>query len=161
MRISVKLFDGFTLIELMVVVLVISVLAGGSIAAFLNFNRREQLASDVRNLLTEVNKARSLAATQQYPSGCTTLEGINLRSTLIDGSLTGVILTTQCFPANVVNPEVKILQNTVFAIPFDVTFLPGSGYLDGDDVDIVVQLPEDSSVTKILHIGSYGSASIQ
>ncbi len=154
-------YGGFTLIELMVVMLIISVLSGGSIAAFLSFNQSQQLTSDARSVYTEINRARSLAATQQYPTGCTSLHGVNLRSTLIDGSLTGVILTSQCDPVDIVSPEVKILNNTVFQTPFEINFLVGSGYVvDGEDIDIIVRSPDDASVYKVIHIGAYGSTNI-
>ncbi len=150
--------SGFTLIELMIVVLIILVLSGGSITSYLNFNKTETVKNDARSLTTEINRVKTLASSLQYPEGCTTLEGYNLKSDLVDGALTGVTVTVLCDPDNIANPTVKLLGSTIFSAPFDITFLPGNGYLSsGEDTLITIANASDGAATKTLTIGAYGT----
>mgnify|MGYP001584132449 CR=1 FL=1 len=155
MKRTVKFF-GFTLIELMVVMAMISLMAGGSIAAYLRFNTNQELDNDARQLMTEFSKARSSAATLQYPSGCSGLTGVRVRSIVIGDILNGMETTTLCDSGNVVGQSIQILKSSVFTLPFDITFLPGSGYLStGTDQSVTIKDIKNPTVTKIITVGTY------
>jgi len=146
---------GFTLIELMTVTAIVLILAGGSVAAYLNFNKNQSMDSDARSLVSEIYRVRNLASSMQYPTGCTSLKGYNIKS---DISLTGLLLTVNCVPSNVMFPVVKILSVSVFTNAIDVSFLPGSGYLiNGADQQITIKNSNDVTVTKIITVGQYGN----
>lgn len=146
---------GFTLIELMMVTTIILVLSGGSIAAYLNFNKTESIKNDARNLISEIFRVRTLASSLQYPTGCNSLKGYNIKSDVL---LSGVTVTADCDPTDVTFPAVKLLTGSIFTQAFDITFLPGSGYLTNDiDQPIVIKNSNDATMTKTITVGVYGN----
>lgn len=150
-------FAGFTLIELMIVILIILILSGGSVAAFLNFNKTESIQNDARNLEVELSRSRTAAVSLQYPSGCETLRGVNIASVQIAGKLNGFKVTTLCDPINYEGAETKILGSSVFQSAFDITFMPSTGYTQsGTSTQIVVVLESDTSVTKTVNVSPVG-----
>lgn len=149
---------GFTLIELMLVMAVILILTGGAVGAYLNFNKSQTMMNDARNLATEIYRVRTLASTLQYPTGCTSLKGYTIQSSLIAGDLSGVIVTATCEPSDVASLPVKLLIGSVFEAPFQLSFLPGSGYLgSATEQAITIQSTDDLSVSKIITVGIYGT----
>jgi len=149
---------GFTLIELVVVMVIILVLSGGAISAYLNFNKIQAINNDVRNLGTELHRVSVLAASLQYPVGCESLSRYSVTSTPIGSELTGIIVSADCDPVDVVNPAVRVLSSSIFTEPFIVNFLPGSGYLQGGaDQTITIRYSSDETLTKELTIGAYGT----
>lgn len=152
---------GFTLIELMVVMVVILFLSGGSIAAFLNFNRTQVINNDSRNLSVELSRVRTMASSLQYPVGCSALGGVNITSAQVDGKLNGVKVTTLCNPSNIESPVTRVLTGSIFQNDFDITFVPGTGYTqNGSEYQIVVVLEADSSVTKTVSVDALGVVNI-
>jgi len=146
---------GFTLIEVMAVTAMILILAGGSVAAYLNFNKNQSMDSDARSLISEIYRVRNLASSMQYPAGCTSLKGYNIKS---DVGLTGLLLSVSCDPDNVIFPVVEVLSVSVFTNAIDLSFLPGSGYLaNGVDQQITIKNSNDTAVTKIITVGQYGN----
>lgn len=146
---------GFTLIELMIVTLIILILSGGSLTAYLNFNKSQSVMNDARTLSTEIYRVRTLASSLQYPPGCDSLKGYNLKS---DDDLTGVVLTADCDPEDVIYPAVRLLHGSVLTVGFNITFLPGSGYLESSsDQQITLQNTNDSMITKTIIVGALGS----
>ncbi len=150
-----KLQRGFTLIELMMVVSITLILTGASVTAFLNFNKTQSVNNDARNLAAEVYRVRTLAASLQYPTGCSSLKSYALTS---NSDLSGVIVTAKCDPADVAFPEVRLLTSSVFSQPLNLVFLPGSGYLEGGtNIEITIKLINDTAVTKKVTVGAYGT----
>lgn len=148
---------GFTLIELMLVILIIVILSGGSITAYLSFNKSQSTGNDARNFAAEIYRVRTLAASLQYPTGCSSLKGYNLQSSNMSGELTGLTLTVDCDPADVTNVPTEILKSSVFAAAFNLTFLPGSGYLSsGADTVVTITNKSDPAVSKTVNVGAYG-----
>lgn len=148
---------GFTLIELMLVMAITLILSGGAVAAYLNFNQNQTVNNDTRNLIAEIYRVRTLAASLQYPAGCTSLRGYNIRN---DENLTGVVVTADCDPVDVTSAPVKILTGSVFKNPVDLTFIPGSGYLEGGtDQQITITNIEDADVSKMITVNVYGTVS--
>ena len=151
---------GFTLIELIVVVSIIAILSGSSIAAFTKFNERQALGNDARQLVTELIKAKNLAASMQYPTGCLMLRGINIKSVSIAGSLSGTQIVSMCDTGNVSQAILLTLKSSVFSAPLDITFLPGSGYLlAGVDQSTTINYKQDETLTKTITINTYGQIS--
>lgn len=156
-----KVDRGFTLIEVMVTVVIIVVLTGGSISAYLNFNKSQSIDSDGRELMTAISRARALSANLVYPTGCTKLKGYSLKSADVSGIHSGVIVTAKCDPADIVGVTEKLLKSSYFLSPFDITFSPGSGYLaSGVDLDIILRDITDSTISKTVSVGVYGMTSL-
>ncbi len=145
----------------MVTVVVILVLSGGAMAAFLKFNRTQTIVNDARQLVAEINRVRSLAVGLQYPNGCVTLKGYNIKSVLINGSLAGVTVTALCSPGDIVSPPSLLLNSSEFNSAFDITFAPESGYLTtGADAEIIIRDNIDATVTKKVTVGVYGTITL-
>lgn len=148
---------GFTLIELMLVILIIVILSGGAFTAYLTFNKSQSTGNDARNFAAEIYRVRTLAASLQYPTGCSSLKGYNLQSNNINGELIGITLTVDCDPVDVTNSPTQILTSSVFGQAFDITFLPGSGYLsNGTDTVVTITNKVDQTIFKTVTIGAYG-----
>ncbi len=146
--------SGFTLIELMVVTLVIVMLTGGALTAYLRFNEKQVILNDVRQLVGELNRSRSLAASLQYPAGCTGFQGVNVKNDLAN---TGLTVTTQCTSGNFPETRSSVLTSTTFTASFDFTFLPGSGYIStGSNQTIVISDNKNIPNTMTVEIGNYG-----
>lgn len=147
--------SGFTLIELMLVMAISLILVGGSLTAYLNFNQTQTVNNDARSLMTEINRVRTMASSLQYPEGCDSLENYNIVN---DADLTGVIVTADCSPIDITSPVVKVLSGSVFKNLVNLTFTPGSGYLEnGIDQQITINNIDDSNVSKMITVGVYGT----
>lgn len=133
-------------------------MAGGALAAYLNFNKTETLNSDARSAAAEISKVRSRAATIEYPSACTSsLTGYLVTSATIDSKLTGISVTPLCTPAQTPGAPIKVLQNSVFSAAFSITFVVGSGYIsDGQDRTLTLRSTQDTNLTKIITINRFG-----
>ena len=153
---------GFTLIELMVVVAAIIILTGGSIAAYLNFNKTQVMNTDAQNLAAEIRRVKTLAASQQYPTGCGMLESYIISSEVVNDSLTGVRVTANCSPTDVIYEINDLLINSYFSAPFVMNFLPRSGYIsNGADQTITLIHDADETYTRNILVGAYGTINIQ
>jgi Tfp pilus assembly protein FimT len=141
----------------MVTIVIILVLSGMSISAYLKFNKSQTVETDARELISQLNRARSLASNLVYPSGCNSLLGYNAKSVDVNGVHNGLVITALCSPQNISSPTAKVLLNTYFSQPIDITFIPGSGYLStGTDLDIIIKDKVDVSTTKKITVGTYG-----
>lgn len=67
--------EGFSLIELLVVVSISLLTIGGGVAAYLDFNQRQDVIEVGRNLESALEAARIKARAGEKPSGCPTLIG--------------------------------------------------------------------------------------
>jgi len=145
---------GFTLIELMVTITVLMIMSGLSLSAYLKFNNGQNIQNDSRQLIAEINRVRTLSSTLQYPTGCSGLTGYRIRNT----SSTKIQVTAEC-AVPIVYDEVTILKTSEFTQNFDVTFLPGSGYLEDTSSDVAVPIRDnsDNTLVKTITIGVYGT----
>ena len=66
---------GFTLIELMVVISIIALLVGLSIAGYSNFNKTQTLQAAAKDLKNNLRLAQNKALAQEKPTTCTCLSG--------------------------------------------------------------------------------------
>jgi len=71
----IKSKSGFTLIELLVVVSIIALTVGASVAAYVDFNDRQELLAAGKLVESILEAARSKAATGETPTDCDFLEG--------------------------------------------------------------------------------------
>jgi prepilin-type N-terminal cleavage/methylation domain-containing protein len=149
---------GFTLIELMITIVIVVLLSGGALAAYLNFNKSQTMQNDARRVLSELNRIRTMATSQQYPVGCTSLKGVKVEGVAEGTELT---VTTQCGSGNYAGGVIEVLTSSNFSSAVDITYLPGSGYIsDGAGKEIVIHDDVSPTVTKTISVEANGLASI-
>jgi len=148
---------GFTVLELMITVTIMLIIFGGSLSAYFTFTNSQAMDTDARQLISELNRVKSLAANMSYPENCENLMGYRVRGDLNSQALT---ITALCgVGGNVTNVISNLLKSTVFDPGFDITFAPGNGYLSsGSEATIVIKNTEDEDVEKTISVSFYGSA---
>lgn len=70
---------GFTMIELLVVITIITLLVGGGIAAFIEFNDRQTLQAAAKDVQSIFRTAQKRARSGAKPEGCDQLDGFSVR----------------------------------------------------------------------------------
>jgi prepilin-type N-terminal cleavage/methylation domain-containing protein len=128
-----KRFDGFTLVELMVVITIIILMAGTAIAAYFRFSQRQAALNDGRNFSTMMRKVQALAKNLVYPSGCTELSGYTLEA---DGDVNCescqiVSAYANCLEGKIyVTTDEKVLSKAFFTNDISINFKAGTGSID-------------------------------
>lgn len=124
---------GFTLVELMVVVTIIILMAGSSIAAYFRFSQRQAALNDGRNFSTMMRKIQALAKNLVYPASCSELSGYTLEAKGgIDCESCQVVSAyANCKEGKryVVTDE-KVLSKAFFTNDLSINFKAGSGSID-------------------------------
>lgn len=105
---------GFTLVELLIVIAILSTILGLGIASYNGFNRRERLKQSALTLKSHLRFAQTKAMSAEKPGvGCSAFVGMEV--TFISTTYT---VSHQCSPEGVVGaPE-------TFSLPSDITFSP-------------------------------------
>lgn len=125
--------NGFTLIELIVVIAIIILLSGVSLAAYFRFSQRQAALGDARNFSTELRKIQALAKNLVYPVSCSSgLVGYRLKSDCKD------LETCKTMSAWAVCGAVEIpvivnepiLTKAFFTYDVDISFAAGSGNIN-------------------------------
>lgn len=72
---------GFTLIEMLVVIAIMGIIMGGSIAGYIRFNDRQIVLTAGKELLTNIRQAQGRATSGvKTPTTCTTLTGYRIQA---------------------------------------------------------------------------------
>lgn len=121
--------SGFTLIELIVVIAIIILMSGMSIAAYFRFSQRQAAMNDARNFATEMRKVQAMAKNLVYPAGCgSKLERYRLKADCAgEGCVT---MTTSAFCNGVeilVKANEEVLTKVFFTDTVDIYFGAGTG----------------------------------
>jgi len=128
MRIKVT---GFTLIELMVVIAIILILSGASLAAYFQFSQRQSALNDARNFVTMLRRVQAMAKNLVYPSGCSGLTSYRMYTScsgIYDGSCQKVSASAVCgVGSEEVITDEKVFTDAFFSDGINVTFIAGSG----------------------------------
>lgn len=69
--------NGFTLIELVIVIAVTGLLSTVGIASFVSFNKTQELNAAANDVVTMLNLAKSRAQSQAKPSGCSNIAPVD------------------------------------------------------------------------------------
>lgn len=129
MKKALTVSSGFTLIELMVVITIIVILSGISIASYYRFSQQQSALNDARNLATEMKKIQAMARNLEYPPGCVGLNNYELKSDCsFPATCQTMSASANCggtlFP--VFSGE-SVLSKGYFYTPIDIYFAAGSG----------------------------------
>lgn len=71
--------NGYTLIELLIVLLITILLAGIGVIRYRDFQRRQAVKAATRTIITDLRTAQERALAGTKPAGCTTLESYIVR----------------------------------------------------------------------------------
>lgn len=146
---------GFTLIELIVVIAIIIILSGVSLAAYFRFSQRQAMMNDARNFSTMLRRVQAMAKNLVYPSGCSGLSGYRVYSCL---NCQNVSAEAVCSSGDVtVIDDEQVLAKAVFSEAISVVFTAGSGGVtpagvfsisnSSDDYTVVVKMDENGNIS--------------
>jgi len=105
---------GFTLIELLIVIGIIVVLTGMSVAAFSNFRDRRRVYETAKLVVEELRRVRAKAMAVEIPAGC-----IGIQNYTID--MSGSLATTDVNCAS--GSRTNYLQTSLFDASFLGSFV--------------------------------------
>lgn len=89
-----KTARGYTLIELIIVILIMSLLVGVGVAGYRDFSRRQDVQNAGRTLIADLRIAQGAANSGEKPAGCNALNGV-----VVD--VTSATSYTLCYACNV------------------------------------------------------------
>lgn len=158
MKMGVKLkTNGFTLIELMMVVLVTLLTVGGVMVNVYNFNKRQGLEDDAYNLVAELRNTYQKALGNYRQPNCVSLLSYKIRGTSAGNS---VEIEESCVSGSSANNEKPdFLKSTTFSNSFEVTFLAGSGMTATNISDNKIIITNGSD-TRYIQVNNYGDFKI-
>lgn len=110
MKLKKTLSAGFTLIELIVTVSIIMIITGGGIAAFVNFNDKQQVQSTVKDLQTMMRAAQIKARAGEGASECGTV------GSFTNGKLYGYEVTYDALNNDIVMNRICVEGTTYVAV---------------------------------------------
>jgi len=125
--------NGFTLVELMVVITIIILMAGTSIAAYFRFSQRQAALNDGRNFSTMMRKIQAMARNLVYPEGCSELTGYTIEAAggASCESCQIVSAYANCKEGNIyVTTDEKVLTKAFFTSDLKINFKAGSGSIE-------------------------------
>lgn len=85
--------NGFTLVEMLIVIGIFILMTGGAVVTYREFSRREQVVQSSKNIQEAMRFAQKKARAGEKPSGCQTLNGYIVSGTT---SSTTITLTADC-----------------------------------------------------------------
>jgi prepilin-type N-terminal cleavage/methylation domain-containing protein len=121
--------SGFTLIELIVVVSIIIILSGMSLAAYFQFSQNQAAVNDARSLETMLRRVQAMAKNLIYPAGCSGLTGYRIYNSCSGEDCQSVSAEAVCAVGGsfmVIDNE-KVFEKASFAQAINVMFDAGSG----------------------------------
>ena len=111
---------GYTLIELIVVISIVGLLVGGSIAGFNQLNQRQTLLTSAKELIVSMRRAQQQASSGVKPmSGCTTLDGYQITGATGSNSYTiSAVCSNQTILVKTNNFAAGVTPTSNFSILF-------------------------------------------
>lgn len=125
-----SLQEGFSLIELLIVSMIMVMLAGGGIASFITFNAKQQLLTTAKELKLYLRSAQSLVRTGETPTGCTTLNGYQV-SSQDSGGVKEITLSAVCESGTYERQNFFFPESVTLSSDFSIIFLGLHGGVTG------------------------------
>lgn len=111
---------GFTVIELLIVVLIMALLAGAGFFSIRAFSRRQQVVQSAKNVQEILRFAQKKARVGEKPTGCVTLNGYLVQGTTASSLIT---VSARCTNQNYVVTTVNLTDPTRLSQNLNMTFL--------------------------------------
>jgi prepilin-type N-terminal cleavage/methylation domain-containing protein len=105
---------GYTLIEILIVLTIMSLLFNFGSAGFKDFSRRQALSGTAKNIQGDLRLAQANAATGQKPSGCTTTldsYSFNVKS------VSRYTIEANCVPVSPIVKDVSLPSGITISTP--------------------------------------------
>ena len=149
---------GFTVIEVIVVVAILTVLMVGILVAVVPFGESRSTQNDAKRLMAKLKLLQSRTTAVEIPSGCTGFGGYTI--SFVDGE--GTIDVTASCQAGSYSESVEILKSSVFYnSPADLVINSPDGTSNALDIDICggstnyqITTTESGSITGPVEIGA-------
>jgi prepilin-type N-terminal cleavage/methylation domain-containing protein len=129
-----SLNNGYSLIEILVVTVILSIITLGGLAAYKQFADKQLVTQAANDLITQLRMVQKMADAGEKPVGCGTdpLKGyIVSYDTAFPGTINVVV---DCSPTTVTLPKpITLKNNTTLSSDFDLTFLTLSQGTDGGE----------------------------
>jgi len=126
---------GFSLIELIVVLGVVSVLIGASLVAMIPFGEKRNTLDDARGLATELRQVVNKATAVEVPDGCTGLSSYLVEFAVGDDNRS-IRVTAVCDVGSEVK-EVKVLNRSDFQdTPVSMSFNVPKGLTTEERINV-------------------------
>lgn len=150
--------QGFTLIEMMVVVTIMGLLVGGGVAAYTRFNERQEITQGVTKFVSDLRGVQKRADVGERPDDsvfapsedCDILEGYRVFST---GGTTATV-EAQCHDNNdnatilVTVDQLVLGPGLIFGGSFDMTFeVVSAGVINAPETVIINHISNGSGAT--------------
>lgn len=141
---------GYTLIELIVVIAIVGLMVGASIAGFNTLNQRQTVGNGGRELTSVMRIAQQRALAGTKPAGCTQLTGYRVNGTINTSDYT---LSAVCTNTTVVISSYKLPSGVTFVTTIATLFTVQTGGAGGSIGDIAVR---STAFTYTLTVSSAG-----
>lgn len=151
---SVHQQHGFTLIELMVAITIMTLLFGSGVVSYLKFNDNQQVVVTGQKIQQMLRTAQKKARVGDKPTGCNTLNAYQLSASAVANAQ--VRLDAVCNSGN--------FQVESYTLPSKVTFSQGLSMrfkvlTGGTDQPGTIQLNGDTGTTFTFTVGAGGDIS--
>lgn len=152
--------NGFTLVELVVVLAISGMLGAIGFASFSSYSRSQEVGSAVREVTTVLSIAKSRAQTQVKPDSCTPFQGYRVDICVPDCSSKTYTLSAVCQGASVMAETKTLPQNVSFdssstSIGCSILFLPlAAGVAGCQNIGVT-----GNGITKTIRVDSVGNIS--
>ncbi len=111
--------QGFSLIELLIVIALFVLLTSGAVLNYRAFNQRQQVLQSAKNVQEALRFAQKKARVGEKPTGCVTLNGYKVSGTTAS---TQVILTADCTNQDYQVTSLSLVGNARLTVNLDKTF---------------------------------------
>lgn len=157
MKIFAARHKGFTLIELMIVIVLMLIVSGTAMVNVTSFYQTQGTEDDIRTVLSEIRSAYSKATGVFYPPECTNLTSYTV---LISSGSKDISVRANCtVPQTSIKEDV--LKTTKFSSAYSFTILVPSGAMTPSSTNIMIENDSNPTVKKTLRVASYGIFEIQ
>ena len=148
-----SIWKGFTLIEMMIAVTVLTVIASISFVGVVTFNQMQGIEDDAKLLVSEIRLAYSRATGIFYPPGCNG-RVTGYRMTFTNGENDATV-EALCNTA-VTDTRESLLKTSHFTGTIVFTINAGDGRVTGSPYTITITSDTKSTLTKQVRVSDYG-----
>lgn len=148
----------YTLIEILVVSTILLLITGGGIAAFANFNQKQQVLSGAKELQSYLRMAQSLSRAGERPNGCNKLLGYRVVTSDVS-DLKQVELQASCEGTTVITNNFTLPEGVTLDSDLDLTFLVLKGGVKGISSELQIEVTNNDNYSYQFMVAPSGEIS--